>query len=427
MSTAIASFNMIAVSRLAEDAINTQGTIDATLMADKSNIADLVPRREDNSDELRGSKEEPDAIYDNGATSKLPLTFNKARPDEYAIICGYALGAVSSAAAGTSGYLHTITPITGDLDTSRSNPSLSCAMQYGKDVFKRLFLSMAVDSFKAEFKKDAWPVLTAELVGTGKYEDNVTEETVTAAGNATSISLSSQVHGSTAAERLSAVHSIMAMIDGVNTHVTVSAVSDADPAVATIEAPGSTADDVEYTVVYIPVESAPWMSFPARVLESPLRVSGLTITVGGSWDGSDFAGGRPLGCEVSSLTWNFANGMTPEFCIGTDYRHAAKLMREERSQTISLNQELRTFILQQHLKNNDTFGVEIELVGMDYETGQAYMFRAVFPQVGILSAPISVDGKRLAEAGDLKVLEHDTYGSVIVQVRNQVANYVSAV
>ncbi len=426
MTTGIASYNMLAVSRAAETAINTQGTIDTTLLADQSSIADLVPRREDNADELRGGKEEADTIYENGNTSKLPLTFNKARPAEYALVCGYGLGAVATVAAGTSGYLHTITPIAGDLDINRSNPTMSCAMQYGQEVFKRLFFSMAVNSFKAEFKKDAWPVLTAEVVGTGKHSDNVTSETVTAAANATSLTLSDQAQGSTAAERLSAVHSIMADIDGVNTPVTVNAVSDADPAVVTIEAPGTATDDVDYTVLYVPAESADWMSFPARVLESPMRVSNLAITVGGDWNGSDFVGGRALGCEVSSLTWSMENSITAEFCIGSDYRYAARLIREGRSQTIALNQELRNYILQQYLQSNATFGVEIELTGMEYESGYAYMFRAIFPQVGILGAPISVDGKRLAEAGDLKVLDHDTYGSVIVQVRNQVANYVNA-
>ncbi|WP_035238150.1 hypothetical protein [Desulfobacter vibrioformis] len=426
MSTAIASYNMIAVSRAGEDAINTQGDIDTTILADKSSIADLEPRREDNSEELRGGKEEADTIYDNGATSKMSLTFNKARPQDYALVCGFGLGAVSTAAAGTSGYLHTITPIAGDLDKSRSNPSMSCAMQYGQEVFKRLFFSMAVNSLKAEFKKDAWPTLTAELVGTGKHADNVAKETVTDAANATSLTLASQVQGSTAAERLDAVHSIVADIDGVNTQVTVNAVSDADPAVVTIEAPGTATDDVAYTVIYVPAESDGWMSFPARVLETPMRVANLAITVGGSWNGSQFVGGRTLGCEVSSLTWSLENSIAAEFCMGTDYRYAARLMREGRSQTISLNQELRNFILQQYLSDNATFGVDITLSGMDYEAGYPYLFRAIFPLVGILSAPISVDGKRLAEAGDLKVLEHDTYGSVIVQVRNQVANYVNA-
>lgn len=426
MKTGIASYNMIAVSRAMEDAVNTLGDIDTTLLADQGSIADLEPRREDNSDELRGGKEEADTIYDNGATSKLSLSFNKARPAEYALVCGYGLGAVATAAAGTSGYLHTITPIAGDLDLNRSNPTMSCAMQYGQEVFKRLFLSMAVNSFKAEFKKDAWPVLTAELVGTGKHSDNVISETVTDAANATSLTLASQAQGSTAAERLAAVHSITANIDGVNTPVTVNAVSDADPAVVTIEAPDVDTADVDYTVLYVPAESDGWMSFPARVLESPMRVSNLAITVGGAWNGSDFVGGRSLGCEVSSLTWSLENSIAAGFCMGSDYRYAARLTREGRSQTINLTQELRNYILQQNLKDNATFGVEIELTGMEYEDGQAYMFRAIFPQVGVLGAPISVDGKRLAEAGDFKVLDHDIYGSVIVQVRNQVGNYVNA-
>jgi len=49
----------------------------------------------------------------------------------------------------------------------------------------------------------------------------------------------------------------------------------------------------------------------------------------------------------------------------------------------------------------------------------------IFPKVGVLNAPLSVDGKRLAEAGDLQVLEDDTYGSVIVKVKNLQATYMA--
>jgi hypothetical protein len=49
----------------------------------------------------------------------------------------------------------------------------------------------------------------------------------------------------------------------------------------------------------------------------------------------------------------------------------------------------------------------------------------IFPKVAVLASPISVDGKRLAEAGDLQVLEDETYGSVIVIVQNKVTAYAA--
>jgi hypothetical protein len=48
-----------------------------------------------------------------------------------------------------------------------------------------------------------------------------------------------------------------------------------------------------------------------------------------------------------------------------------------------------------------------------------------FPKVAVLSAPLSVNGKRLAESGDFIVLEDATEGSVSVTVKNLVATYAA--
>jgi len=49
----------------------------------------------------------------------------------------------------------------------------------------------------------------------------------------------------------------------------------------------------------------------------------------------------------------------------------------------------------------------------------------IFPKVALLSAPLSVDGKRVAEAGDMVPLEDDTYGSVIAKVKNLQETYAA--
>ena len=67
----------------------------------------------------------------------------------------------------------------------------------------------------------------------------------------------------------------------------------------------------------------------------------------------------------------------------------------------------------------------MKLVGPEYEAGYAYEFELIFPKVGILAAPISVDGRIVAEAGDLQVLEDSTYGSVQATVQNKVAAYAA--
>jgi hypothetical protein len=288
----------------------------------------------------------------------------------------------------------------------------------GSTVLKRRFASMFVDGFTATFAKGAWIKLVGTLKGTGKVEDNITEESITAAKNATSLTLAANaVEGATAAARLSNVQRIrVALTAGQWTEVVYSAVSAATPAVITISAPGATADNVTYKVLYIPTEAA-WATFPAAVTETPMRVSQLTLKVGGTWDGSAFQGGRTLTSELKSVEWKFVPGATAAY--------ASRAIRQGRTQTIALSREFREYIMQQHIDDNDTFGIYVLAEGAIYDTPHKYQVEVVFPMCAVLKAPLSVDGKRMAEAGDLIVLEDDTYGSVVAAVKNLQATYAA--
>jgi hypothetical protein len=285
---------------------------------------------------------------------------------------------------------------------------------------------MFVDSFQASFAKDAWCKITGALKGTGKVTTNVTEEVVSTFGDATSLTLAALgVNGSTAAERLQNVQRIrVELTSGVWTEVAYSAVSSATPAVITITSPGGAHTAFNYRILYIPTESG-WMTFPARVNETPLRVSEMTLKVGGKWTGSAFSGGRELQAELKSVDWSFNNNLAVEFVPGAGGAYASRAMRGGRSQKITLNREFREFIIQQHLVANDTLGLYILAEGAIYDTPHKYQVEIIFPKVAVLAAPISVDGKRLGEAGDLQVLEDDTYGSVIAKIKNLQATYAA--
>jgi hypothetical protein len=114
-----------------------------------------------------------------------------------------------------------------------------------------------------------------------------------------------------------------------------------------------------------------------------------------------------------------------EFVPGAGGTYASRAIRGGRTQKITLNREFREFIMQQHLIDNDTLGLYILAEGAVYDTPHKYQVEIIFPKVAVLAAPISVDGKRLGEAGDLQVLEDDTYGSVIVKVKNLQATYAA--
>ena len=77
------------------------------------------------------------------------------------------------------------------------------------------------------------------------------------------------------------------------------------------------------------------------------------------------------------------------------------------------------------MDTDEYFGASILAEGAEFDTGHNYGVEIIFPRLGVLKAPITANGKRLAEKGDLAVLEDDTYGSVIVKVKN-LAQYYAA-
>lgn len=425
MRNFMATHNLIAVSaNNKETAINTEQTLDTTMLCSIGDVINLPPRREPNEGEATGY-EEPDLIYDLGKKAEASFNFEKAQPQHFAFLLAYALGAISTSAAG-SGYEHTITPISGEEGVDMSNPSFTAGQRFGKTVLKRRFASMFVDAATATFAKDEWVKIVGELKGTGKVADNITEEDISALDNAESLTLAANaVEGASAAERLNNVQRIrVELTSGVWTEVAYSAVSDATPAVITITDPGGAGDSKTYKVLYIPTESG-WMTFPARVTETPMRVAEMTLKVGGKWNGSAFQGGRQLKAELKSIEWAYANNGDVEFVPGAGDAYASRYSRGGRTQTLKLDREFREYILQQHIDDNDEFGLYILCEGAEFDSPHKYQVEVIFPAVGVLNAPLSVDGKRLGEAGDIQVLEDATYGSAIVKVKNLQSTYAA--
>jgi hypothetical protein len=419
MKNYLADYDLIAVSaNLKETAINTEQTIDTSMLVNKSTIISLDPRRENNANELTG-KEEPDAVYDLGSLSVAPLNFDKAQAQHFAFAYAFGLGLSTPAAWGT-GYQHVILPLPG-----MDQPRFTAIQRFGSTIFKRRFASLVVDTIKSTFAKDSWAKLEIGAKGTGKFTDNMVEETVNAAYNATSLALAAlAVQGGDAATRLDNVHRIRVQVPttGEWKEVVFSAVSGATPAIITIAAPGGAATLCDYKITYVPTEAA-WCTFPARVSEPPLRVTDLVVKIGGKWDGSDFLGGRTLSSEIESIEHNITNQMNIEFRVGGTGNYANSIRRDGRQQTLVLNQEMRDFVLEQHRVSNETFGVSLKATGAEFETGKNYYVEMIFPKCGVLKNTLSVNGKVLAQAGDLTVLEDDTYGSIRVKVGNKVAAY----
>ncbi len=499
MKNYLANYNVLAVSANAkESALNTEQTLDTSLLVAMNTIISLQPRREDNKDEITG-KEEADSVYDLGAFAGGTLEFDKAQAQHFGFAYAFALGSPTPSSWGT-GYKHLIAPL-----SSLSNPSFTLAMRLGQTLMKRRFASMFIDQLTATFAKDSWAKLSLALKGTGKYTDNMYKELVTAAFNVASLELDANaVQGADAATRLDNVHQVRVLVPNTGEYqdVVVTAVSAATPAVLTITPPATAtpiqglskaaacvvtwvghglvdgdevtfagitqaewsalngpqvitrigddsfsiavntsgytdayapetdpgtiveSTDAVYEILYVPTEEA-WGTFPARVVEPPLRVTDLVVKIGGKWDGTNFLGGHSMSEEIESIEHVISNNMAIEFRPGGTGTYASYAIRQGRAQVLKLNRQLRDFILQQRVLTIETFGVRLTATGSEFETGKNYYVDMIFPKCAVLDAPISVNGKLLAEAGDLVVLQDDTYGSVIVEVANKVTAYAA--
>ena len=417
--------NLLAVSANdMETAINTEQALDTSMLVSMTDVINLERKRESNANELTGL-EEADAVYDLGALAALTMNFEKAQPQHFAFGLAYALGVIATAAAG-AGYAHTITPIANDLDSARSNPSFTAGMRWGDTVLKRRFASMFVDSLTATFARDAWAKLALSCKGTGKVDDNIYEESLSAPANAVSLTLAANaVQGDDAAARLQNVQRIrVELTPGVWTEVAYSAVSAATPAVITISSAGGPVDTKTYKILYIPAEAA-WCTFPARTTETPLRATDLTISLGGSVSSGVYSAGRGFACEVESIDYSLQNNLQLEMCLVGSGTYADRAFRDGRVQTLKFNREFRDYIIQQHIDSNDTFAVKILAEGATFDAPHKYTVQLLFPKVAVINAPLSANGKRLAEAGDFIVLEDSAEGSVIATVKNLVATYAA--
>jgi len=421
----LATHNLLAVSaKLRETALNVEQELDTTLLVDLGTVLNYRAQKTPNREELTG-KEEADLLHDLGGSVNGTLTFSRAQPQHFAFLLGYALGEVETAAAGASGYRHTIRPRSGEVDEARSNPSFTAAMRFGKQVLKRRFASCFIDQVKVEFPKNGWAKISGTVKGTGKVTDNTELEEVTAADNAASLTLAANgVAGDSASERLSNVQAVQVLSPSSQAweDVGYSAVSATAPAVISITPPGDTGTLTTYRLYYLPREEA-WMTFPSRLDEPPLKVSQVEVHLGGSWDGSSFAGGHRLAAELRQFTWTFVNNLSTETTPGAGTGYANRAFRTGREQTLGFDRDFRDFLLAQHLKDNDTLAVYVKAAGPEFESDRPYQVELVFPRVAVLSAPIKTAQRRVAETAQFAVLEDDTYGSVIAYVQNQVSGY----
>lgn len=421
----LATHNLVAVSaRYQEPALNVEQELDTTLLVDLTTHLTYRALKATNREEMTG-KEEPDRIYDLGGTVSGILSFSHAQPQHFALVLGYALGEVTTSPLG-EGFRHRIRPLSGEVDVSRSNPSFTAAMRFGRQVMKRRFASCFIDQVRVELAKDGWAKLTGVVKGTGKVTDNTQKEIVSAPYNAGSLTLSQGVEGTTPEERLANVQAVQVLNPTTQAweEVHYTAVSGAVPATVTITPPGGSGGITSYRVYYLPRESG-WMAFPDRVEEPPLKVSQVAVYLGGRWTGTEFVGGHLLTAELKRLVWQFNNHLSLERTPGGGTDYANRAFRTGREQKLTLDRDFRDFLLHQHLKDGDCLGFYLKAQGPEWAPGCRYQVELIFPRVAVVAAPVRTAQRRLAEEVELAVLEDEIHGSVIAYVQNRVSGYAA--
>ncbi len=422
----LATHNLLAVSaRYREPALNVERDLDTTLWADLSSTLTYRGMKVVNRDEMTG-REEADRVYDLGGVVSGTLSFSHAQPQHFAFLLAYALGQVSTSSVGASGFRHQIRPLSGELDASRSNPSFTAAIRYGRQVMKRRFASCFIDQVRMELAKDGWAKISGVVKGTGKVTENTRVEAVTAPLHATTLTLAANgVEGLTESERLANVQAVKVLNPASQAweEVNYTGVSGTVPGVISISPPGASGTLTTYQIFYLPLESG-WTAFPARVEEPPLKVSQATVNLGGRWTGSSFEGGYTLTAELRKLVWHFHNHLTLERTPGGG-EYANRALRGGREQKLTLDRDFRDFLIYQHLKAGDYLALQIKAQGPEFEAGRSYEVELVFPRVAVMAAPVKASQRRLTEEVELAVLEDEAFGSVVATVQNQVSGYAA--
>jgi hypothetical protein len=377
---------------------------------------------EHNGETVHGA-ELPTRLAASHREAKGKLSQKRAKPDFLAFVLAYFFGGSTSTSAGTTAYRHTITPI-ADL----SLPTFTMIQRRAADLFTERLAGNYLDSFNLELG-EGWVAITAEAIGTGAREVNYEHEIVAAPANADSITLAANaVEGDSASARLANLYRVRARDTGspVWETLAVATVSSSTPAVVSFAAAlGTGTGSVDYHLDYLPAEPD-WCELPEYIDESPLKLTEARVVVDGWFDGSTLQGGQELAAEVVSFSINAKNHLELKHFPG-EAGPAAMALRGGRELTITLTERLRDTVRQYQADHPDTEEVAVALLIQGAEIdpgGPRFGAELIFPRCGILAAPVTVSNQRLAQAGDLVVLDDGQSGGVIVRCYNQAPSYL---
>ncbi len=422
--SSLETVSKIAVTRSAETEPGEPSNSGAvTLELDSGAAVTSKVAAEHDGDTVHGS-ELPARIHAPLREASGSLSQKRAKPDFISLVLAYFFGQCQSSLVGTTAYEHVITPADG-----LYLPTFTALQKRGANLFTERLAGNYIESFELGLGQ-GWVNLSAEVLGTGARETNYEHEKVSAPANSTSITLAQNgVQGDTASERLANVYRVRAKDAGssVWTVLAVTSVSSDVPAVISFqEAVGESGDNIDFHVDYIPVEPT-WCTFPDFADESPLKLVEAKVVVDGFYDGSALQGGEELSAEVMAFSISGRNNLELSHFPGAE-GPAARACRGGRELSVSLTESLRDTVRQYQADHPETEHISVALVvrGAEIDPGSGVHFGAeiIFPRCGIMEAPVVVQGSRLAQAGDLVVMDDGQYKGAVVRCYNRQTGYL---
>lgn len=175
---------------------------------------------------------------------------------------------------------------------------------------------------------------------------------------------------------------------------------------------------------------------PAVVAESYLRYGDVAFTRGGSLSGSVAGGdlvvtGSPQSfrADLKNFTWTIDNQAIPVYEMGDDSGYVSRAEQGDRfTHDLTARFEMQDESHKTGLINGTQYVLNIPIVGGVIPGGSgAFNFQAnlIFPKVVYREAKKNLDGQSLIVDCEFQVLEDAGHGSVIVEIVNEQAGYLT--
>lgn len=436
-----ASGDLIAVSRAKQSDANTAATLNALILYDESSGVNVAEERAGNQGDKTGFVEAT-KVDVKDRTSDGSLNQSKATPDGLAHAFGMIFHGGTPTHSNVAGpvYRHTF-----KLDTYPVNPNYFTAAHRrggssgGAADFRRHY-GIAANTLTLNLAKNEFLKTQLGILGIGKFDDSIYTEEISAADNATSLTLGKDPLGDSHTN-VTVWANITDTVSGqFSTPVTATAYNAGTNAL-TITSLGGSGATIKYRVTYQvkATESGySWADLSGLSVEDEftMKAGNLQIRMAGRYSESggnpSFTGGQIAGCEIDSFTYKLDwKGQTGKcWRTGqTDEPTATSVELGDPEQTVEVSRQVIDYVLKAGFDLNAPMSLYVDAQGPIIDAvnapGERFFFRLYVPKVQMLSKSHDVVDKKWAEKVQFLVLKDDANGwpSAVAQIQNKIASY----